>query len=216
MIIREHQIDELGKARRLQDELAKLHIPSPVLSWQYEIKGADGSVVERGIGKSNSYTRNALNWICRTAGLCDIAIFTASFGDGFNSFKYASGTVNGTNAAIPRSGSSTNPKVYVGISTDPESLDSYLLPTESGLTAGTTSVNSTFNAITRKEITIIGNTFANETGSDVDITESGISVNQSPGDSPVLYVRDVFEPVKVYNGQTLSWIYITEVSFPNP
>jgi len=93
MRIREHQLDELARARALQDEAAKLHIPVPVLSYQYEIADADGSIEEKGVGKSNSYTRNALNMLAWNVGFCDHSINTGAFTDGSISIKNEEGRV---------------------------------------------------------------------------------------------------------------------------
>ena len=216
MITKIFQAKELARARELQKEAAALHIPVPVLSWRYEIKNKDGTTEEVGIGKSNSYTRNALNWILRTAGLCDVAwVTTSAFGDGFNSFKATDGTLYGISSLPARYSASTNPRVTVGTSTSAESLDDYALPTKSGLTAGTTSVSSTFNATTRKAITTMTNSFYNGTGSAVNITESGVDVRHASS-SYTLMIHDIFDAISIDAGKTITWTYLTEVSFPNP
>jgi hypothetical protein len=57
--------------------------------------------------------------------------------------------------------------------------------------------------------------FFNGTAASVDITEAGISMLVGSS-SWVLMVRDVFTPITVANGQTITWTYTTEVAFPNP
>ena len=82
MIIREFQLDKLEEARRLQQECLKLNLPSPpVLSWQYEIEAND-NIVEKGIGKANSYTRNALNSLAWNVGLVSNDVRLSLFTDG--------------------------------------------------------------------------------------------------------------------------------------
>lgn len=217
MKTREFQLDKLARAREIQDEAAALHIPVPVLSWQFEVRDKAGNLTEKGIGKSNSYTRNALNWILRTAGLCDIGIFynVTIFGDGTATFKDSAGTITGSYGDYVRYSSNANPTVIIGTSTASESLDSYALPTGSEFTASNTSTSTSFNTTTRKAITTLSNTFYNGTGSSVDITESGVYVKQYSA-TYILYIRDVFDAIAVPDGSTIIWTYVTEIAYPNP
>lgn len=209
-----YQMDELQRARKLQDEAAKLHIPVPVLSWQYEIKNVDGKVEEKGIGKSNSYTRNALNSIAWLAGLCDYTRVSGAFGDGSLYSRATDGTLRSPAEAYARRNASTNPYIELGISTSAESLDDYEINT-SGLTGGVMSVNSVFNSTTRKLITSISRIFTNNTASTIDITESGVLMN-TYASYIHLYIHDVFTAIPVDPAQVITWTYVTEVSYPNP
>ena len=202
--------------QRAAKEAAALHIPVPVLSWRYEIKNKDGTTEEVGIGKSNSYTRNALNWILRTAGLCDVAwVTTSAFGDGFNSFKATDGTLYGI-SSLPQDTAQAQTR---GLPWEHQQVLSLSMTTlyqrKSGLTAGTTSVSSTFNATTRKAITTMTNSFYNGTGSAVNITESGVDVRHASS-SYTLMIHDIFDAISIDAGKTITWTYLTEVSFPNP
>jgi len=219
MKIIEYGMDDLKRARELQDEMAKLHIPTPVLHWNYEIKSADGEVVEIGRGKSNSYTRNALNMLAANAGMCAHTVVSAtSFADGYVNYKTTAGAIAGTAAAgIVRyyPASASHPAVVViGSGTGPESLDSYALPTLP-ITGGAQSAASVFNSTTRKLVTTLSRAFTNTTGAAVDITEAAAWVYVATNTS-VLMVRDVFPAIAVPDGKTIVWTYTTEVAYPNP
>lgn len=208
-----YQMDELARARALQDEAAKLHIPVPVLSYQYEIKDINGNIEEKGIAKSNSYTRNALNSITWFAGLCSKSSGSGSFADSFISVRRDDSDSTWGPQYFRRE-TSVDPVVVLGIGTNAESLDDYKY-TSSDLTKGARSVSSVFNPTKRKMITTISRSFINNTGSSIGITESGVTLFlMSLGN--VLFIRDVFTAIPVGPGQTITWTYVTEVAYPNP
>lgn len=216
MIIKEHQLEELNEARRLQKRMSELHIPSPVMSWRYEIMDVSGEIIEKGIGKANSYTRNALNALAYYVGLCDYGICGTSFGDGVLSTKASTGTnIYSLNSSLQESrAASKNPIAIVGISNDAESIDSYATPA-SGLTAGSNAVTSSFNATSRILSTIISRSFVNNTGSAINVCEAGVILQSSSGFLN-LFIRDVFDSISVAPGNSLNWTYTTEVAYPNP
>jgi hypothetical protein len=219
MITKEYQLAELAEARRLQGELAKLHIPSPVMSWKYEIKDASGEVTEKGIGKANSFTRNALNLLAANIGLCAANIVsTSSFADGTVNVKTTAGTMQSSGGTYTefyfgRYGlnNNNNAEVYIGTDATAESLDSYALPAY----ACSTTATSGFNATTRVLTTILVGTYTNDTGNALSITESGIRMRFDPSNY-VLMVRDVFPPISLPDGATMTWTYAIDVSYPNP
>ncbi len=209
-----YQMDELARARQLQEEAAKLHIPVPVLSYQYEIIGADGVIQEKGIAKSNSYTRNALNSISWLAGLCSKSTYSNSiFSDGYVSGKLTQASV--MSPAYFYRDPTIDPVVVLGKGTNAESLDDYSI-TLSNLTNGATAVSSVFNSTTRKMITTISRSFINNTGSSIDITESGVTLKVGSSGYDTLFIRDVFSPIAIAPGKTITWTYVTEVSYPEP
>jgi hypothetical protein len=212
MKVREYQLDKLAEARRLQEEMGKLHVVAPVLSWQYEIKDADGNIAERGVGKSNSYTRNALNTIALFAGACSSSIISNSvFNDGYISVKDRNGNIAHPTNIIR---SDNVPFVELGTGTSAESLNDYSV-TSSGLTAGVNSANSIFNSTTRKLITTIACTFYNNTMATIDVTESGVTlVNDGVSSVVMMLIRDVFTAIPVAAGETITWTYVTEVLYP--
>jgi hypothetical protein len=127
MIIKEYGMEDLEKARKLQKDLLDLHIPTPVLSWGYEIKNTN-ETLEKGIGKSNSYTRNALNILAWNVGMCEFSLKdTSSFADGYVNIKYSTGTLTDQYSRYTSNATSLN--VLVGSNTAAESLESYALPT---------------------------------------------------------------------------------------
>jgi len=215
MKIREFQLDKLARARELQDEAAALHIPVPVMSWEYEIRDKDGNIEEKGIGKANSFTRNALNILAYDVGLSAYsANYSSAFGDGIISVKSTSGSIYSLSNYAGRYTSSNDGTLYCGTSAAAESLDSYELPS-SGLTPAGNSVSSFFNTTTRKLITTLSRSFYNGTSASIDIVEAGIREQIGSGYF-ILAVRDVFDAISVAAGETLTWTYVTEVSYPNP
>ena len=214
MKIIEYQLAELERARALQDEMAKLHIPSPVLSWQYEIKSKDGSIEEKGIGKSNSFTRNALNMMAYQVACCDYGIYSStSSGDGICSLVCSGGTK--TPIAYAYRFTNKNGVVLLGTSSSAEGLDNITVPS-SGLTLATTSISTSFNATTRKLITTLSRAGANNTGSTINIVEAGVAISENYSNAQnLLMIRDVFDAIAVTAGHTLTWTYVTEVSYPN-
>jgi hypothetical protein len=183
--------------------------------WNYEIKNSN-EILEKGIGKSNSYTRNALNMLAWQVGCCAQALNdTTSFADGYINIKTTTGSLQ-TGGTIGRNSTASNdPIVYVGSGTGVESLDSYTLPTLT-LTGGSNIVASVFDTTTRILTTTMSRPFFNGTGADINITEAALSILISTGTTTVLMVRDVFAPIVVANGLTMVWTYTTEVAFPNP
>jgi hypothetical protein len=213
---RYYQMEELQRAREIQEEAAKMHMVMPVLSWSYEILDENGKIEEKGIGKANSFTRNALNAIAWFAAFADWNVVTISyFGDGFLSCKNTLGDVKQVNGRLVRRDTTAgNPILLVGTSTAAESLDDYEIATSS-LTPNATSMSTAFNTITRKLVTTVSRSFFNGTASPINITESGITV--SCGTSPyydILFVHDVFDPITVEPGKTLNRTYVVEVAYP--
>jgi hypothetical protein len=214
MIIKEYGMEDLAKARKLQKDLCDLHIPTPVMSWGYEIKDTN-EIIEKGIGKSNSYTRNALNILAYNIGMCmGSSLDASSFGDGYLNIKNQAGIISITGLYRYHS-ASYEAKVRVGSNTNAESLDSYLFPTTT-LTAGTQTTNSIFNPTTRIYTTTLSTPFFNGTGASVDVAEAGMYLTLQTGSTDALMVRDVFTPITVNSGYTITWTYTTEVAFPNP
>ena len=222
MKTREFQLDKLARAREIQDEAAGLHIPMPVLSWQYEVKDKDGETIEKGTGKANSYTRNALNNLAWFVGFAPVDIMgNNNFVDGYISQKDTSGNIkgyvsNGTsnvNVAIKTIGRYPVNDLVVRIGTGTtETLDDYAQPDY----ACATSVGASFNSTTRKLITVFSGSWQNSTGASVDITEAGGTCLPYYSGEQVLMLHDVFAPVTVPNGGGMIWTYVTEVSYPNP
>ena len=211
MIIKEYGMDDLAKARKLQKDMCDLHIPCPIMNWNYEIKEKD-KIIEKGIGKSNSYTRNALNILASQLGFASDKIFLATpFGDGIMNVKKPTNLIVFATLArtSPENNVNNNPYVVLGINNTAETLESFATLT-SGLTEKPKNLISLWDNVNRKLITQIIGSYTNSTGESIDITESGII------SILCLYVRDVFAPITVGVGQTITWTYVTEVAYPNP
>lgn len=211
MKIREFQLEELSRSRSLQYEAAKLHCPMPVLSWQFEVKDRHNNVIEKGIGKANSFTRNALNMLTWFLGAASKVNNAGIFGDGILGIKSTDGVVVDFNSSYNQGRYPTSDVVvYVGTGTS-ESLDDYNLP-DYGCT---TSIGSSFNTTSRKLITVISGVWKNTTSASIDITDAGI--RQAIASSGFcLTVHDVFSAITVPNNATIIWTYVSEVVYPNP
>jgi len=227
MKIVRYQLDELNAARKLQKDLLGLHVPVPILSWAYKVFDENDEQIEDGIGKSNSYTRNALNALAWYLGQASNAIFSTAFNDGVLSYKDIDGTVhipnqytsypNRCNARV----ASTNSIIRLGSSNAAESLDSHTI-TNAG-TQLATQVASEWNAATRILTTILMHNVANTSGSNISIYEAGVyqyagieSMTSTETLDWLMMVRDVFAEIVVPNNGRIQWIYTFEVSYPNP
>lgn len=216
MKVTEFQLDKLARARELQDEAAKLHIPMPVLSWQFEVKDKNGNITHKGTGKANSYTRNTLNNIAWFAGFASIQSNVSTLSDGLMGMKCTDGVVRGygiaSNNGATQIGrlSSVDLRLYLGTGTT-ETLDDYTIPAYTCITTNGTS----FNAATRKLITFFTGAWTNTTGATIDISEAAgvVQVNNS---YYALMIHDVISATPVPDGETMIWTYVTEIAYPNP
>ena len=219
MKIVEYQLDELKRARELQNELCDLHVPSPVLSWSYEVRDKNGKVKEKGIGKANSFVRNALNVIAFYSGCAAKSILsTNTFGNGIISLKDNTGAILNfkTYESFGMRDVFYDPDVIIGTATTAESLDSYAL-TEPTLVKGSTALATTFNATSKILTTVMSRLFTNNTGSSMNITEAGVyqSAYYYSSPYPYLLVRDLFTAIALADGESIVWNYTFEVSYPS-
>lgn len=227
MITKEYGMEELARARALQQEAIKLHLPCPpVVHWSAEIIDENGIVEERRKGKCNSYTRNGLNLIA-TAGMClpTNIVSTSVFGDGKISYKDANGNMpNGGSyywLGYANKDSNSQPGIIYGNGTAAESLDRYVL--SSKITGGTqtTMLGAYFDADNRKLISVLSGTLENTTSADLSVTETGIVVTLQnynvQNANGILTVRDLLaEAITVPAGKTLNFNYTFELAYPEP
>lgn len=212
MITREYQLEELKKARELQEKCLGLHLPSPpVMHWRYNISDKNGEIIEKGIGKSNSFVRNAFNAMATYMGLCSKGVVLQDgYGDGVVNIKMANGSVYATQTR-----SVAQPIILVGTNNSPESLDSYgiSLPSATYLAPGTPSSITDFDPDSRKLITVITRVFAAETNntSPLYFTESGFQLTGPNGS--FLMARDIFDAIPLNKMEVLTWEYVIETQF---
>lgn len=225
MIIREYQKEELARARKLQQELGTLHVPCPILSWEYELRDVNGNIKEKGTGKANSYTRNGLNvmaWMCGSAASANQS--AAAVGNGLVSLKMEDGTIWNSTApgqtyplisSLRRS--NTDNGLILGTSNAEESLDDYLIVDAQGTFTSSVTLSS-FDSITNKLVTVLSRVYVNSTTETVNICEAGVRQNYSANRDTVfkwfLIVRDMFTPIPVGVGESLQWNYVFEVVYP--
>lgn len=223
MLEKEYGIEDLARARELQQEAIKLHLPCPpVVHWNATIVDENGIVEERRKGKCNSYTRNGLNLIA-TAGMClPTYVRSNTIGDGLINIKTIDGIIYSGYWPVYYSSSSDLPKIIYGNGTDAESLDSYQLSSE--ITSGTqnTTQGAYFDADTRKLINVLSGTLQNTTTADLSVTETGVACivgrsGTAASTFSVLVVRDLLaEAITVPAGKTLNFNYTFEMAYPEP
>lgn len=207
-------MEELEKARRLQEEAAKLHLPSPPVA-SYKISRTENGKIKDIIhAKSNSYLRNAYNALVHDFTFVSNGVVGGSyFGDGIINYKSAE---SGTVTTPPRTYSSNELSIQLRLGTNgtPDTLDDTSLdeiPSPSGIPL-TSSRFSTFDAPSRRFITIISGNFTNTSDTTYEIRESGIYVRASG--ASYLMVRDTFPPVTFAPGDNVTFSYQFEVYYP--
>jgi hypothetical protein len=219
MKIKRYRWDELEKARELQKEAVRLHLPCPPVAWwDAKIFDEKGKLEEHIQCKCNSYTRNGLNLIAPHALYLNVNIRSSTiFGDGVISFKNTSGSLN--TSVTGSYGYSTSQTVLLGTGTEEESIDNYAWA--NNLTVSPTIISTSFDGVLRKQLNTLGTTYANSSGSSVSVTEAGVTLTAGAVGSTsgalanVLVVRDLFDvPISVLNGKTLAFNYNFELAYP--
>lgn len=218
MIVKKYQIEELKEARELQRKCVDLHLPSPpVLHWKYSIQN-DDKIIEEGIGKANSYTRNALNMLAYFVGMASTSLVTTSYGDGSLALKSLSGTI-GTSLASARY-SSSEPGIMLGTGAEGYGLDVYnIIPIETWSSSNMVS-GGVFDNNSRKLILTHSKTFSNTTENNIEITDAVLAVRSTTAwnaNSTRIVIHDTLpSPIILEPGQSINWNYIIEVAYPNP
>ena len=201
---------ELERARRLQEEAAKLHIPSPpVVSYKIS-RTENGKIKDIIHAKSNSYVRNAYNALAQDFTFASNAVVDGSyFGDGVISYK---STTGGMLTAPPRAYPNNELPIQLVLGTNgtPDTLDDTKLDE---IPFGGSMIRfSTFDSSSRRFITIISRSFTNTTDTTYEIREAGIYVR--PATTNYLFVRDTFPSVTFAPGDNVTFTYQFEVYYP--
>lgn len=216
MKINRIQENELNEARDIQKRCLDLHLPTPpVVLWDATILDSDGNEKERTISKANSYVRNALNTLARFVGMTASSIITTTdYKDGLINLKSITGTITTSNSASPtftlRLGDSTSPTE--------ETLNHFTDITLSGSWNNGGYLHYTnFDENSRKLITQFVIIMVNNSLNTQYISEAGVlmfaSTNLAPGNT-FLMLRDVFTPIAVGAGESIRFVYQTEVLYP--
>lgn len=204
-------MQELEKARRLQEEAAKLHLPSPpVASFRISRKANDGEIEDVIHAKSNSYVRNAYNFLTSVLTFASgSAIDTSYFGDGTLSFRTTAGNIT-TRPPVSSGGGSLAIDLILGTNGTPDTLDdSTLTPIPADHWTGSMDRVSVFDNSSRRFITIITRNMYNTSDTTYEIKESGIIYNVN-----MLMIRDTFPPVTFAPGDHITFTYQLEVYYP--
>lgn len=202
-------MEELEKARKLQEEAARLHLPSPpVASFKISRKANNGKIEDIIHAKSNSYVRNAYNWLTSLMAFApSSAMDTSYFGDGTTSFRALSGAIANRPSA---SGTEVAINLELGTNGTPDTLDDWAL-TRIPNSDWTGSMNkiAAFDVSSRRFITLITRNMYNTSDVTYEIKESGLIMT-----SNYLMVRDTFPPVTFAPGDNITFTYQLEVYYP--
>lgn len=200
---------ELERARRLQEEAAKLHLPCPpVASFKIFRKANDGKIEDVIHAKSNSYVRNAYNFLTSVMTFAAAsAMDTSYFGDGTLSLRTTTGNIVNRPTI---SGGALSIDLILGTNGTPDTLDdSMLTPIPADDWTGSMDRVSAFDSSSRRFITLITRNMYNTSGTTYEIKESGIVYNVN-----LLMIRDTFPPVTFAPGDYIRFTYQLEVYYP--
>lgn len=200
---------ELEKARRLQEEAAKLHLPSPpVASFRISRKANDGKIEDVIHAKSNSYVRNAYNFLTSVLTFAT-GIDISYYGDGTLSFRTTAGNITSRPPVSSGTGA-LSIDLVLGTNGTPDTLDdSTLTPIPAEDWTGSMDRTSVFDNSSRRFITLITRNMYNTSGTTYEIKESGIVYNVN-----MLMIRDTFPPVTFAPGDNITFTYQLEVYYP--
>lgn len=209
-------MEELEQARRLQEEAAKLHLPSPpVASFKISRRERNGEEKDLIHAKSNSYLRNAYNALTQDFTFASSAVISTSyFGDGVLSYESDTG---GRVQIPPRNYSNLELQISLRLGTNgtPDRLDDTTLeeiPTNNW--TGTLSRYSTFDESSRRFITLITLKMTNTSSATTyELRESGIYALTPSG--RFLVIRDTFPAVTFAPGDNITFTYQLEVYYPS-
>lgn len=209
-------MEELERARQLQEEAAKLHLPSPpVASFKISRKEQNGEEKDVIIAKSNSYLRNAYNSLVHDFTFAsNMAIDVGYFGDGALSYQDSSGNRSATPPRVYGTNYQLSIELRLGTNGTPDTLDDTTLdevPTADW--RGSQDRFSTFDTSSRRFITLIRRNMYNVSDTTYEIKESGIYVIVSG--RWYLMVRDTFPVVTFAPGDNITFTYQLEVYYPS-
>lgn len=196
--------DELKKARNVQEQCKQLHLPiPPVVTWEAKIEN-DLHI----FSKSNSYVRNALNSLAYNVGLSPFNSFVStSFGDGVLSFKNTNGSIT---SIISRNATANgNPILFISGDSSVETLDSFQATSLINPIQAIAFTSTTFEGGIL--YTTISNQFINSGTSELIVNSAGVTLTATGG--TYLFIRDVFAPIVIPPGKTLSFKYTTEILY---
>lgn len=208
-------MEELERARRLQEESAKLHLPSPpVTSFKISRKENNGKIKDLIYAKSNSYVRNAYNLLTQDLTFSSDEVSSATyFGDGTISYQSTAGIIRRTPNRRYSNGE-LDIDLRLGTNGTPDTLDDTTLdevPTTDW--SGSMDRYSMFDPSSRRFITLITRNMANSSDTTThEIKESGIYIN--PSGAYYLAIRDTFPPVIFAPGDSITFTYQLEVYYP--
>lgn len=177
----------------INEKCRKMHLPSPPMAFiSFEVQDANGKIIETYESKSNSWVRNAHNYLISTLFPAQTAIGTYGAGGlviknvagtSYSSNTYPLSTEGATLAAICFEAATTgNFGIWLGSGTNAESFEDYALQTR--ITAGTAAgqlvhqamaiPTPTYDIPTKTWTQVNSRVFNNNGSADVSVNEMGI------------------------------------------
>lgn len=210
-------MEELERARQLQEEAAKLHLPSPpVASFKISRRERNGEEKDLIHAKSNSYLRNAYNMLTHLFTFASNEVITSSyFGDGIISYNNISGVFS-TLPPLRYSGNELTISLRLGTNGAADTLDDITLeeiPTSDWV--GSLSRYSTFDESSRRFITLITLNMTNRSDTTYELRESGIYLTVTSVSAWHLMIRDTFPAVTFAPDDNITFTYQLEVYYPS-
>jgi len=225
----------------INDMCQRMHLPPPPVQFiDALVLDENGKPIEQYTSKSNSYVRNAYNFLAQNMLPAAVNAGTNTFGAGGLRMKSTSGLNEGPAGQIlgPFNGNlssallsafqgdaSANYGIIIGTSDAAESFEDHNL--QAKIAHGTSAGQMTYmagnvpsvayNSGTKKWTSIMSRVFANNSGSEIIVKEVGMVMAGRFDAYSYLFLlsRDLLaSPVAVQYGQTLTITYTTEITFP--
>lgn len=229
MIIKEWGLDDLEKARDVQEKAKELSLLSiPVMHYNAQVFDENRKQLVDIKAKSNSYTRNALNTLAINVGFTAGYFSSAKFGDNFGGLKDVDDAIcyKGSFGGRYQSTNSDYVRLVAGSSDEPETVDSYKLENEYASGSGVGNlmkvpqeIATFFDGVSRKLYTHVTQFFINDYDGVQDVNEIGIEQYMRYGNSAnnnvwFLLVRDVLpEPIEIPAYGSINFQYVTEIQY---
>lgn len=205
-------MNEIEEVRRIQEDCIRLHLIPPALGiLKVEKINKDNVVIDGFEQKSNSYVRNAYNYIIGplcSAWATPTSQLPTTYDAGGVALKTNTGTlVRGANL---ETNFMTLSEIRVGSGSTVDTLNDFNLQTIiNNLTPSTTTANGSYDSGSKKLTTTVSRTFVNTTSSSITVRETGAFMA-----GIYLAIRDVFTAVTLDQFEGIIITYTLEFTFP--
>lgn len=207
-------MNEIEKARKLQNDCVKLHMIPPILGiLKIEKINAEKEIIESSIRKSNSYVRNAYSVMAMIlTGAANVS--TDQLPPGYTSTTVGVKTVPGTvQRYLSNSILGGTQFIRVGSIGTPDIMDDFKLIQEiTTLTPDSMTYNG--QLIDKKLTMELKRNFVNTSPTPITVMETGVFNDNSSSSNSFMFLRDVFEPVTLNRFEGITITYILELIYP--